>query len=46
MEGETFEAVLTNIAFFACGLMAKGTIAWIEQVKVTTAPTGQRVPSR
>ena len=46
MEGESFEAVLANIAFFTCGLMAKGTIAWIEQVKETTAPTGQRVPSR
>ena len=45
MEGEPFKAVLANITVFARGLVAKGTIARVEQVKETTAPTGQRVPS-
>ena len=45
MEGEPFKAVLANITVFARGLVAKGAIAWVEQVKETTAPTGQRVPS-
>jgi hypothetical protein len=44
MEREAFETLLADVPIIACGLVAEGAIAWIEQVEKATAPGAEVLP--
>ena len=44
MEREAFETLLADVSIIACGLVAEGAIAWIEQVEKATAPGAEVLP--